>query len=65
MRAKAAAAGRARPGLPELESRLNRRKGTGLMGGARLSAGAGEGMPTGPGWGKFWAGVGWFSGPRE
>ena len=65
MRTKAAAAGCAQPGLPELESLLNRRKGTGLMGGARLSAGVGEGVPTGPGWGKFWAGAGWFSGPRE
>ena len=53
MRAKAAAAGRARPGLPELESRSGGRKGTGPTGGARLSAGAGEGAPTGPGWGKI------------
>ena len=47
------AVGSARPGLPELESRSGGRKGTGPTGGARLSAGAGEGAPTGPGWGKI------------
>ena len=53
------AVGRARPGLPELESRSGGRKGTGPTGGARLSAGrereAGVGLgrekrkKTGPG----------------
>jgi len=44
---------------------LSRRKRTGPTGGARLSAGAGEGAPTGPGWGNFWAGLGWAAGEKR
>ena len=63
--ADGAARKRGAVGLPELESRLSRRKRTGSTGGARLSAGAGEGVPTGPGWGMSWAGAGGGFGPRE
>ena len=57
------AAGRARPGLPELESRLNRRKGTGMTRGPRVSASAGSGELL-AGLARERAGRGSWSGPR-